>query len=508
MSKTDLQLLQDHEPILRFSGSEHEERFYPIRISDYLSRSSLHRRGDSVGLLGWLRGDQVIEGWDEAEDREQALGNFTGEQSCDFYLSFKPEKPADDKSTVRLWIGISGLIMLLATFACGWWGYTLGQAGNLWSSRVVSFLAIFGFMVAVVLVLQAFGISEERLSRGGDKIFAMLIGSLFLVLLPLVFGRWFCSGILLLLFALLLLSEGEQLAVFALALISPIGEEEAALTRDTCQNWKPVYYGRVKREGKETILQYFFFYALNDWRHHDGFNNHQGDWEGVFVFLEEVKGKADSMPKFVGFSQHHLGEVFPWDAVHKETFNGQEHPVIYVATGSHANYHEQGETFLEDLVSSDKDSLGYKIARFIRKHKENMGKNEVRAAEARGAVRKRMYREDTDLTRVAESELIIAMEHHKGDGRIIGPSGYETGQPVVPWPKPVVLDDENLPVWTEFRGLWGLKTLHKDESGPPSPKWKRRGDVKGTGDEYRLYWADPLGWRREVLAWRDRRSAG
>jgi hypothetical protein len=42
--------------------------------------------------------------------------------------------------------------------------------------------------------------------------------------------------------------------------------------------------------------------------------------------------------------------------------------------------------------------------------------------------------------------------------------------PVREW-KQVVLSPE--PDWVQYKGLWGVKSLMKDESGPPGPKWDR-----------------------------------
>jgi len=37
--------------------------------------------------------------------------------------------------------------------------------------------------------------------------------------------------------------------------------------------------------------------------------------------------------------------------------------------------------------------------------------------------------------------------------------------------KPVLLSPE--PDWVRYKGLWGVKSLTRDESGPPGPKWDR-----------------------------------
>jgi hypothetical protein len=48
------------------------------------------------------------------------------------------------------------------------------------------------------------------------------------------------------------------------------------------------YYGRVTRDRGFVALQYWFFYAMNDWRStFGGVNDHEADWEQVTVFLPD-----------------------------------------------------------------------------------------------------------------------------------------------------------------------------------------------------------------------------
>ena len=48
------------------------------------------------------------------------------------------------------------------------------------------------------------------------------------------------------------------------------------------------YYGRVTRDRGFIALQYWFFYAMNDWRStFAGVNDHEADWEQVTVFLPD-----------------------------------------------------------------------------------------------------------------------------------------------------------------------------------------------------------------------------
>jgi hypothetical protein len=49
-----------------------------------------------------------------------------------------------------------------------------------------------------------------------------------------------------------------------------------------------VYYGRVIRDAGYTMLHYLFFYVMNDWRSSfHGVNDHESDWEQMFVYLSE-----------------------------------------------------------------------------------------------------------------------------------------------------------------------------------------------------------------------------
>ena len=47
----------------------------------------------------------------------------------------------------------------------------------------------------------------------------------------------------------------------------------------------PPYYYRVMHDGGYLVIQYWMFYAYNDWGlAHNGLNDHEGDWEAVFVY--------------------------------------------------------------------------------------------------------------------------------------------------------------------------------------------------------------------------------
>ncbi|HEC76026.1 MAG TPA: DUF946 domain-containing protein [Thermoplasmatales archaeon] len=83
-------------------------------------------------------------------------------------------------------------------------------------------------------------------------------------------------------------------------------------------------YAHVTQNKNLTLIQYWMFYAFNK----GTLNNHEGDWEMVQITLE------NNTPLKAFYSQHIGGQKAEWKDVEK---NG-EHPKVYVARGSHANY--------------------------------------------------------------------------------------------------------------------------------------------------------------------------
>jgi hypothetical protein len=100
---------------------------------------------------------------------------------------------------------------------------------------------------------------------------------------------------------------------------------------------QPVIYTHLAREsGREGIaLQYWFYYWFNR------FNDlHESDWEMIQLAFdastpEEALARG---PTRVAYAQHGGGETADWDdeKLEKEA----THPVVYVASGSHASQYE------------------------------------------------------------------------------------------------------------------------------------------------------------------------
>jgi hypothetical protein len=93
---------------------------------------------------------------------------------------------------------------------------------------------------------------------------------------------------------------------------------------------RPTIYAHVTQyeDSGDYALQYWFLYLFNF-----RLNEHESDWEQITVRLNEDKEPVDAY-----FSAHEGGNVRLWPALDKLG----DHPVDYVALGSHANYFEPG----------------------------------------------------------------------------------------------------------------------------------------------------------------------
>ena len=226
-----------------------------------------------------------------------------------------------------------------------------------------------------------------------------------------------------------------------------------------------VYYGRVVRSGGYIALNYWFFYAMNPWRSSFyGANDHEADWEQVFVYLSD-EGDAEPVPRWVAYAQHDFaGDDLRrrWDD--PELHRVGEHPVVFAGAGSHASYFVAGEY----LMGVEPASLA-PVRNFVRN---------VRQVWA-----ERFGQGDTSMIEREVSALfsIPFVDYARGDGMRIGPDEVHT------W-SPVVLDDAT--PWAErYFGLWGLDTRDPfgGERAPSGPKYNRDGSVRAS-------WLDPLGW--------------
>ena len=105
--------------------------------------------------------------------------------------------------------------------------------------------------------------------------------------------------------------------------------------REIAQGTKPTVYAHVASQDGKVALQYWFFYVFNDFN-----NTHEGDWEMIQLDFdapnaEQALGRS---PTQVGYSQHEGAERAAWDESKLKKVDGT-HPVVYVASGSHAIFY-------------------------------------------------------------------------------------------------------------------------------------------------------------------------
>jgi len=119
---------------------------------------------------------------------------------------------------------------------------------------------------------------------------------------------------------------------------SPAGGLAAVACYAGAASGPSVVYGRFHVRAGMIVLQYWYFYADNFWSlqyppSNFAWQAHEGDWEVVTVVLDQEQN-----PVGAAYSQHCAGERRSWTNVPKTG----THPMVYVATGSHANLFAPG----------------------------------------------------------------------------------------------------------------------------------------------------------------------
>lgn len=512
---TDFELLEKYEPVLRFAKSE---RFFPMAVEPYLQECMLFPSGPH----GVMENAKHI-----AENIPERIAHLNSEQH---FLRFINEPLYDFDAWI--WWGALSAIGIGAAW------YFLGPLAAE-SMLVVSLLAaLVIFMVAspirlriipAALAVGLFLIMEfapawfflkthEYISFEIEyfvllPVYVVVVAYLFIRTLKFILDRIIPEGPGLIMD--MLSNATERIAQKSFRKYEKILERHP----------QPVYYGRVLRETDSagdcwTILQYHFFYAFNDWRlAANGMNHHEGDWEMTAVYLKNDE------PYAVLFSQHGAGNIEKWNAVRKAVDkNGREttHPVVYVALGSHANYsrpeiirspsmYTPGR--LQRLLFQIDGWVHYLFLLFNPDQKaRQIALKEIQSKHTN------FLAEDAFIYLRDEADHYIVslpMEIASGDGFRIGFQGDNlregvvksssylkrimsdrpTARPKVKEWKRVLLNPE--PNWVQYKGLWGVKSMLKDESGPPGPKWERpKKNVPGVKERKR--WGQPLEWLKEL----------
>jgi hypothetical protein len=510
----DAELLKKYEPVLRFAKSE---RFFPMAVEPYLEKCEIFPSGPLgvVGLLSHPNGPLVSR-----------IGKL---ESGEYFLRFINDPLID--SDVWVWWGISSILMTVAGwFATGW--------------RGIGIAAILALIAAFIIYIQ---VSPIRL-----RFFPAALASFFFFVLE-VAPIWFFLTphsfisvqleylVLLPIYLLVLFYLSVRTMKFIFDYIIPeapgvimdmLSNATETVARKSFGQYveileghpQPVYYGRVSRwddvEGNHwKSLQYHYFYAFNDWRlAANGINHHEGDWETVAVYLKNDE------PYSLLLSQHGTGAIEMWQSVRRvKDQDGQEttHPLVYAALGSHANYSRPQvirsaslfhEGFFQRFIYWLDGLIHFLFLLFNPSQKARQIALRELATHPEIALTEKSFahlRDERDHYVVS-----LPLELATGDGFRIGYDGDTRGEKIgisssylkrvmsnrkVVHPgsrewKQVLLDPE--PSWVNYKGLWGVKSILKDESGPPGPKWDRPDKLFAVYPRKR--WDKSLEWLAEL----------
>jgi hypothetical protein len=511
----DLELLEKYEPVLRFAKSE---RFFPMAVEPYLEMCKLFPSGPkgAVETISHLN-----------ESLVDHMGELKSEQ---FYLRFV-NNPLGDSDAWIWWGGASALgIGALGWFA-GLMGVEIALAVSLTAALVI-------FMVASPIRLRIIPAAVAAFFFIALEIAPILfflhpnrtigIAVEYLVLLPMYLLILFYMSVRTMKFILdHIIPEGPGLVMDMLSQATERIAQDAyhQYAKILEKDQQPVYYGRVlhetdKANNQWTILQYHFFYAFNDWRlAANGMNHHEGDWEMTAVYLK------NDAPYAVLFSQHGAGNIEKWETTSKaldKLGNETMHPVVYVALGSHANYSKPEVIRSPSMYKPGRlQRILFRLDGWI--HYIFMLINPSQKARQIAikelqAQRTHFFAEDAFIYMRDEADhyvVSLPMELASGDGFRLGMQGdnlregvvksssylkrvmsdRKTTRPKVKEWRRALLNPE--PEWVQYKGLWGVKSMLKEESGPPGPKWDRPKKDQPAVNE-RKRWGRPLDWLEEL----------
>jgi hypothetical protein len=257
------------------------------------------------------------------------------------------------------------------------------------------------------------------------------------------------------------------------------------------------YHARVVREAGWVVLQYWYFYAFNNWRSgFSGANDHEADWEMVCIYLTEngneepdyqnqigverqldvdedqdpvVAAARRFKPHWMAYASHDdSGDDLRrrWDD--PEVSKVGDHPIVFVGAGSHASYFRRGE-YLTEIELSFLSPLMRVLERF-----QDFWHGQLRQYQSDGPAQ--------DAERASNILRVAFVDYARGNGLAVGPGQEQE------WMPPRLLDEQE--GWlANYRGLWGLYTRDPfaGENAPGGPMHNRDRTV-------RRVWYDPVGW--------------
>jgi hypothetical protein len=510
----DSELLKKYEPVLRFAKSE---RFFPMAVEPYLEKCTIFPSGPQ-GVVGLL-----------AHSNEPLVTRIGKLESGEYFLRFVNDPLID--ADVWKWWGLSSILMtIVGWFATGW--------------RGIGIAALLSLVVAFIIYIQASPIRLRFFPAALAALFffALEAAPIWFFLKPHSFISVQLEYLVLLpiyLFVLFYLSVRTMKFIFDHiipqapgVIMDMLSNATETIARKSFFQYaeilekepNPVYYGRVTRwqdvEGNHWhSLQYHFFYAFNDWRlAANGINHHEGDWEMVAVYLK------NDQPYSLLLSQHGTGAMVLWQDVRcvKEK-DGKEttHPLIYVALGSHANYSKpevirSASLFHEGLFQRFIYWLDGLIHFLFMLFNPSEKERQIALRQLATHPATAFTEETFEKLRDEKDHYLVSLplEIATGEGFRIGYEGDPKREKIgisssyikrimsnrkVAHPgsrewKQVSLDPE--PEWVNYKGLWGVKSLMKDESGPPGPKWDRPDKLFAVYPRKR--WEKSLEWLTEL----------
>jgi hypothetical protein len=267
---------EKYVPILQFARGE---RFYPMPVEDFLGYCTLRRKADTT-LLAYR--DQVTP----------AMLARSGEQEIDLYLQSVPAWLADQNVAARWSKDLLKTVVGISTKTTSW-QFELAKVAYDWlNTKTQSATQLFWWNDLVMPLIGLGQHSARDLPR--------------------------------------------------LSLPPEIGQA-AAENYEHSQPASPnyTYYTRTTRDADYFCLQYWFFYGYNDWAtSFGGMNDHEGDWEGLYLFFRpDPAGRPQEPPAYITYVGHSSRLTKPWG--HRDVILDGTHPVAYVAGGSHATYPER-----------------------------------------------------------------------------------------------------------------------------------------------------------------------
>ncbi len=282
------ELHEKYAPIMHFSG---EERFFPMAVEDFLAYAALYRQGEDAPLV--------------SRGRVQPI-HLRRSHAQDTFLCSLGGGPMSGVDVARHWG--TDTIKLLYRWSRSpiyTWSETAARRAYDWFSEKTKLATKYFWWNKLLLR------DDQAASPHGQR---------------------------------------SELPRFRL----PHDVRDAALENyDHSQGRRrnTAYYYRTVQQGDYLNLQYWFFYGYNDWANSfNGFNDHEGDWEGVQLFFKlDASRRPIEPPAYICYLGHHSRITKPWH--HPDIQKTGTHPHVYVAAGSHASYPESKPYIIMSLYN-------------------------------------------------------------------------------------------------------------------------------------------------------------